>query len=196
MGIANITMAGMMRAYEIAHGSSIFTGIQLPEGIDSDILSDRIYYKYGEFTVMYSDFDFLHDVILNFFKAHYRTFDKWITALEIEYNPLENYDRSEQYSGSNSHSDQDSSSGSGTSTLTKAAYNSSSYEPYESNSDSSSMSGSASGTFSESHTSRIHGNIGVTTSQQMLESELEIAKFNIYDSICNLLCGEITLMVY
>lgn len=35
-------------------------------------------------------------------------------------------------------------------------------------------------TRSGSHTSRIHGNIGVTTSQQMLMSELEIAEKNFY----------------
>ena len=33
------------------------------------------------------------------------------------------------------------------------------------------------------HTGRIHGNIGVTTSQQMIQSEREVALFNIYDVI-------------
>lgn len=196
MGVARITLSGMMRAYEIDHGESIFNGITLPEGIDQNTLVDRIYYKCGEFYCMYADYNFLHDVILNFFKTHYRTFDKWQTALDIDYAPLENYDRQETYTGSGSNSGQDSSSGSGTSTLTKAAYNSSSYEPYEQNSDSNSISGSSSGSFTDSHTLRVHGNIGVTTSQQMLQSELDIARFNIIDQIADMLSGEITIMVY
>ena len=33
------------------------------------------------------------------------------------------------------------------------------------------------------HTSRIHGNIGVTTAQQMIEAELELRKMDIYNLI-------------
>ena len=44
--------------------------------------------------------------------------------------------------------------------------------------------------------SHIHGNIGVTTSQQMLESELEVRKFNIYDYIADLCASEFLLRVY
>ena len=46
------------------------------------------------------------------------------------------------------------------------------------------------------HTGRIHGNIGVTTSQQMLQSELDIARFNLIQQITDLFLTEFTLMVY
>lgn len=45
-------------------------------------------------------------------------------------------------------------------------------------------------------TSRVHGNIGVTTSQQMIQSELELRKFNIYDYIADLFAGEFLMRVY
>ena len=52
----------------------------------------------------------------------------------------------------------------------------------------------------ESYTSnrhgRLHGNIGVTTSQQMLQSELDIAKWNIYEQITDLFLNEFCIMVY
>ena len=50
---------------------------------------------------------------------------------------------------------------------------------------------------SNSHTSRIHGNIGVTTSQQMLEQELEVApKLNITNYIVDSFKKRFCLLVY
>lgn len=47
------------------------------------------------------------------------------------------------------------------------------------------------------HEGRLHGNIGVTTSQQMLESEIELRnKYNIYDIIINDFIDEFCLRVY
>ena len=43
---------------------------------------------------------------------------------------------------------------------------------------------------------RAHGNIGVTTSQQMLQSELDIARWNIYEQITDLFLSEFCIMVY
>ena len=42
----------------------------------------------------------------------------------------------------------------------------------------------------------IHGNIGVTTSQQMLKSELDIAMWNLYENIINLFKAEYCIMTY
>lgn len=46
------------------------------------------------------------------------------------------------------------------------------------------------------HNARIHGNIGVTTSQQMLESELMVARWNLLQHIADLFADEFTLMIY
>lgn len=42
----------------------------------------------------------------------------------------------------------------------------------------------------------IHGNIGVTTSQQMLKSEIDLAFWNLYDNIVNLFKAEYCIMTY
>lgn len=42
----------------------------------------------------------------------------------------------------------------------------------------------------------IHGNIGVTTSQQMLKSELDLALWNLYENITNLFKAEYCIMTY
>ena len=46
------------------------------------------------------------------------------------------------------------------------------------------------------HSGRTHGNIGVTTSQQMLEAELKISKWNIYEEITNLFLNEFVIYTY
>lgn len=69
-------------------------------------------------------------------------------------------------------------------------------------SEESSASGSESGGNSKTvgddfnRTSHIHGNIGVTTSQQMIESELELRKFNIYDYIADLYAEEFLYRIW
>lgn len=45
--------------------------------------------------------------------------------------------------------------------------------------------------------SRIHGNIGVTTNQQMIEQELSLlAEFNIYSWIAKQFCADLMLLLY
>lgn len=46
------------------------------------------------------------------------------------------------------------------------------------------------------HTARLYGNIGVTTTQEMLRSELEIARFNLIDQITDLFLTEFVIPVY
>lgn len=49
----------------------------------------------------------------------------------------------------------------------------------------------------EEYTGRTHGNIGVTTNQQMIEQELDLlAKFNIYDWIAKQFCADLMLLIY
>lgn len=49
----------------------------------------------------------------------------------------------------------------------------------------------------EEYTGRAHGNIGVTTNQQMIEQELDLlAKFNIYDWIAKQFCADLMLLLY
>lgn len=46
------------------------------------------------------------------------------------------------------------------------------------------------------HTGARHGNIGVTTSQQMLEQEFKVALFSFYDRVADLFVKEFCVMVY
>lgn len=49
---------------------------------------------------------------------------------------------------------------------------------------------------SHTETIRAYGNIGVTTSQQMLSDELQLALYNIYDTFAGIFAYDLLLMVY
>lgn len=201
MGLSYITLAGLNMAYENQHGGKdIFDDIILPDNIERETLINRIMFRCMEFSMMSSDYDFVHAEILNFFSVHYRTFEKWITAIDLDYDPIENYNRTEVYEGDGTNAGENSSSGtdSSTDTNTRAAYNSSSYEPYERDSVSgtSSASGSNSGSYAEGHTLHAFGNIGITSNQDMIRQEWEIASLNVYTAIADLFADEFCVMVY
>lgn len=46
------------------------------------------------------------------------------------------------------------------------------------------------------HSGHMYGNIGVTTSQQMLQSELDIAEWNLYEHIADVFVRELCIPVY
>lgn len=59
-----------------------------------------------------------------------------------------------------------------------------------------SKTGSNTGTDNFTRDSHIHGNIGVTTSQQMIQSEIELRKFNIYNYIADLYAKEFIYRIW
>ena len=267
MSSAKITTVGFYQ-YMNAYNNDLFGLLNLPPGIDKDTLVNNIMLRGGEFEVVYSNPDFYKSAIGLWSNKHYRTFEKWINALNIDYNPLENYDRMEEWSDSGSRTNtgtvsdsgsrtntgtvsdsgerkntgtqstettgKDNFTGSGNSTSSDeiSAYNSNSFQNDKKNTTNSSNSSETNTTtnsnrtdnltesnsntrtdnLSESNSNtrtdkltektnsnrigRAHGNIGVTTSQQMLQSELDIAKWNIYEQITDLFLSEFCIMVY
>lgn len=210
MSSAKITLFGMMNYLSSVKGVDLFAGFsELPEGIDEDTLKNTILTEGGEFEPIFSDPEIMKEQVSLFVLRHSRTFSKWAEALAIEYNPLENYDRQETWSDSGSGTtnvtsqSSGTSDGSGTNTNDVSAYdNSTGYSPHDKTTTNTSSNTSATGTGSSTasnssrHDGRVHGNIGVTTSQQMLKSEIDISRFNIYDEITSLFIDELLLAVY
>lgn len=211
MSLAKITLQGL-EIFLNYENKSLFDLLTVPEGIVKNDLVDNIMLECGEFETLYADPDFMRSAIGAWSNKHQRTFLKWVTALNIEYAPLENYDRQENWTDEtdanttntlNSTVSSSSTSG-GESKTNIAAYDSSSYSPSDqvtdSNSASNTSTDASNGAGTENidfeHTGRIHGNIGVTTSQQMLEQELEVARFNIIDEITKLFMSELCVAVY
>ena len=232
MSSSKLTMIGL---YE--YDPTIFDNLSLPETLDKDTLVDNILLRSGEFEVIYPDADFMKFSIGAWSRKWSATITRWVNALAIEYNPLENYDRYEHWtderdiSGSSSGSESGSSSGAevgsssgstggttGSTTTNKvSAYDAgdalTTHDQSETHgSDSTTNSGNYGKELSDTHSSehsdehsadddlehdgRIHGNIGVVSSQQMLMQELNLGYWNIYEKITDLFLTEFVIPIY
>ena len=262
MAQAKITLIGIENYLNPER--SVFEKMELPIGIDKETLIGSIILRCQEFELLYSDPDFLIDAVNIWSRKNYWTFDKWVKAINIKYDPLYNYDRSEEWTDTHegdyskqgnasstgstndssdftrtdnlthssdftrtdnlastndvtvTHSekafndsalvtnqqdvtDQDTSNtgtqrNAGTETDTGTVRDSGSSNGSYINSNSNGESGDDS--FENKHVGRMYGNIGVITSQQMLQSELDIARWNMYEHIADLFCSEFCIMVY
>lgn len=199
MSSAKITLIGFYN-YMKASENDLFLNMTLPEGIDKDTLVNNILLRGGEFEVLYSNPEFMQFAIGNWSKKWERTIEKWVTALSIDYNPLENYDRIEEWSethtGSVTGHDENTSSGSGAEKI--SAFNSDTMRDNTSSSTSSNGSSDSStiNDLEDTHKGRLRGNIGITTSQQMLASELDIAAWNLYEHVTDLFLNEFVIPIY
>lgn len=219
--------------------NSLFNNLTFPSGINRDLAIERILNKSEEFEVLYANFDYLKYRIGTWSKIWERTFEKWVKALAVEYDPLYNFDRHEYYTDAkardykdnqnsiassnsveNSESVSNTVTGSDTGSATEqfvAAYDGgyTGKEKEESSavtnqsgsgdskSDISSINNSVGSTINNGisnellqHEARLFGNIGVTTSQQMLKDELDIATWNLYEHISDIFIEEFCILVY
>ena len=219
MAIAKITLIGMNNYME-SMNDDLFKYLTLPTGINKQTLVNNILLRGGEFESLYGDPYFLQNMIGVWSEKWQRTFIKWMKALSINYDPLYNYDRHEIYKDIRTENentgrienvtavDSSVSSGSGTTTNEVSAYDSSSYSPHDqSTSSSSGTNDSTANTHVQgdnkrkldetvSHDAHLYGNIGVTTSQQMLKDELEVNEWNVYEHITDLFLNEFSIYVY
>lgn len=204
MSSATLTLIGLNNFLD-TRNIDLFEKLSFPDGIDKETAIQNILLMCDEKELLYPNPDFMIEAIGLWSKKWNRTFTKWITALNIEYNPLENYDRQESWSDStsssesNSASASDSSYGSNSMLNDVSAFNSdylrndsASKNDARNNASSSSKANNLKAELSK-HEGRVHGNIGVTTSQQMLQAEIDIDRFNIYDEIAIIFMREFVL---
>lgn len=196
---------------------TILNGMTIPEGLDLETLKNNIILECAELEVLYSAPSFFRWAVNAWSLKESPTWEKMYKALQIEYNPLENYDRSEEWSESGTHGNNktvnNSTEASGNATSrTDTIHNVTGYNSREevmqsrdvtTGSDNNSSRASGTGTEAETgehndtRSGRIHGNIGVTTSQQMLKAEFDIAPdVNMYNIITRSFRNRFCLLIY
>ena len=210
MSNATLTLNGLYQ-YGLKGGNDLFEKLSFPEGIDKQLAVDNILHNCADYEVLYPDYDFMVNAIDMFSKKWERTFVKWLAVMNVDYEPLDNYDRKEAWSDSTSQSTSessyasessststsDSTSESSSTTGDISAFNASTLQPNESSALTASTAGQGT-SLSESeskdrntgvlsrlddHRGRVHGNIGVKTTQSIFLEEWELDKLNIYDEI-------------
>lgn len=224
MAHAKITLIGFYK-WMLDEGTDIFSDMVLPAGIDKDLLIDNILYRGGEFEVLHADPHYTQYMTGMWSRKWYRTFQKWLDALEVEYDPLNNYNRYEEWEEDRKDDETEESERKGktgrtmeshqdtpyhTTTLDVSAYDQSGYTAKDKTSVTghTDENGKEDGTSEDSnkgkrglvgnlkHKGHMYGNIGVTTSQQMLAAELEVAEWNIYEHITDIYLQEFAIYTY
>lgn len=165
--------------------TGLFDQLELPVGVDADNVRDNILLECAELEVLYPRPDVMADAIGIWSRSRLPGWVRQFRALTEEYNPLHNYDRTEEWDESGS-ADSD-----GSSRNRVAGFDSPNMAP-QSEGDSDSRT-----TTQSTRTGRAYGNIGVTTSAQMIEGEMELrAKHNIVQTIVNEFKQRFCLLVY
>lgn len=211
MATAKITLWGMFHYLQLQE-DDLFTNLNLPPEMDVGTFVGTVMQKGAEFEVLYPDADWFKNFIGVWSDKYYAMFERQLRALAIEYDPLENYDRKEEWSDLRSSNDKQKNNSSSMSSSRSdrsdeqkvSAYDSSTYSPKEQNTGNNVINASDAGVNNSEHegnesglrTGRAHGNIGVTTSQAMLQAEWEVAKLNIYEEAADLFLNEFCIYVY
>lgn len=191
---------------------TLFENLALPEGFTADdktLLINNLLMETAELEVIYPDPDFMKSAIEAWSGKEVLNWERLYKLMLMEYNPIENYNRVEdsdnQNRGATTHSGKDIAQGSASDTITNhiTSFDSNDLQTHDRSQD-------ISGTTDEvrhGHVitdttgyhlhSQISGNIGVTTSQQMAEQEIDITpKLNIFDVIIKSFISRFCLLVY
>lgn len=207
MELKKMTVKEVMSQFE-----NIFDSVTyfIPLNIHSSDLYLMWVLKYSSFKYISDDYDEIKSYVDILSKIYSNRFTKSVNALLTEYNPIENYNSTEteniEISGENSSTSENSTTATGENTTNTTGETTETLSPYDSenfnnnsknnssgvttekSSSSDSSNNTMSGTSSQSNnrTLKRSGNIGVTTSQQMIQSELELRKNDLINDFFNI----------
>lgn len=155
---ATLTIKGL---YD--YDPSLFDGMSWPSGVSAGDVLPELTAELAELEVVYPAAETMKNAITAWSKSRFAAWNRIAAALNAEYSPIENYDRYEDWN-------EKANSKSGY--LNKVAgFNVSDQMQDQSSSEQSTDNGSE-------HRGHIHGNIGVTMAQQMIDAELNLRAKN------------------
>lgn len=228
---ATVSLLGLKRLND-----GILGELVVPDGVDVELVKDNLLAETAELEVIYPDAIFMQAMIGRWSAKELPIWERLYKTTLLEYNPIENYDRMEEWTEAEDTKKNTEADATGTSktdtdgTSTResntdgvindqkyvSAYNEIDFTPTERDNNTQneknnseqkdvgtvSVKTSAENTTDETgnrnllRKGRAHGNIGVTTSQQMIEAEREVALYNIIDVIITSFKNRFCLQVY
>lgn len=184
-----------------------FTAPTDPEGtpVDLDLIINRILYKYGDAPLFTPDPAVMKFYIGQWSARRQPLWNRFYKSVLEEYDPISNYDRTEKTTDYLTHghtvtTDDDLTAGTSVENQISAD-NASAYQPdskaINSGKDQRDISEKHTGIDKRDYDSHVFGNIGVTTSQQMLQSELDIIpELDLIEFVADDFHSEFNLMMY
>lgn len=164
---------------------TILDGLSVPDGVDRGVVINNLLRECAEFEVLYPQPASMKFFVTEWAKERLPVWERLAATLRFVYDPISNYDRREEWT------DESSGSTEGTSENQTAGFNSAEANiPESRNSASSSASGR------NKRTGRAYGNIGVTTTQQMIEEERRVSEFDIDHVIIQEFKKTFCLLIY
>lgn len=172
-----------------------FDDVDIDSRLDKNEIKMAILERCGTLFPIYTNSEMFKRFSDSFFKQRKDVITKLINTTKFEYNPIDNYDRTEEVHRkydeltSNENETTANSERNNTQENSVSAYDSDVYQPKEKvsgvSNDVDTTTGNGSGVIdiTEDTTTRTRGNIGVTTTQQMIEAERRVVLFNIYNWI-------------
>ncbi len=213
------------------YDNTLFDGFNVPEGLVKQIAIDAILMRTRELEILYPDFTYMKNRITIWSNKYQINWKKLYDTTVLEYNPIENYDRMEDWTDTDDETSTSARDNTRNTTNTvkstrtnevmnsvnvtdqNTAFNAGladhakqitdgdttengSITNTETGKDTENENVNGGRTGKHTRVGRAHGNIGVTTSQQMIQSERDLVVFNLYDVIAESFIENFCLMVY
>ena len=186
------------------YDTTLFDLLRVPAGVDRETVVQSILLESASREILYPDHSVLKRAIGLWSERNQETWKRLYNTTTIEYDPISNYDRNEEWEDTAHQSAQGNSNNTSNTdgtdterikafndeTLSDAAQNVTKNVNIDTNVSSNTIDGS------NKRKGRAWGNIGVTTTQQMLQAERETVQFNIYDYIATDFCNKFCLGVW
>lgn len=185
------------------YDNSIFNLFVVPDGMDKELIINNILLECAEMEIIYPEPDIMKNAIGLWSNKQLESWERMYKAMQLEYDPIYNYDRFEEWLDSNTattHSNTNSNLNRKGSTKHQVnAFNSgitdSNIDSID-NTDTDNTNTNSNNSAIGAHSGHLYGNIGVTTSQQMLQSEIDVSKFIVTDYIIDQFKERFCLLVY
>lgn len=169
-------------------GNSLFDDMELPKALDKDTCINEILRVCSAQELIYPDWGYMRNAIAVWSNERQYTWGKLADTLSFDYDPIANYDRREEWTDES----ESSAKTSETDAQSVAAFDAGSMVPRAEDS----ASGSSSAEGLSKHKGKVSGNIGVTTTQALIDEERRIAMYNIYTAIAEDFQQRFCLLVY
>lgn len=179
------------------YNPKLFDDFLLPAGVDKQTFINTLLLEYGEQGTVYPDPHFMKGALDIWSRSHLAAMTRISEALAAKYNPIENYDRYEDWSESGEGNGSTKGSSSGDTENRTSAYNAGGYSPEALTTATGSDQSETNSKTNSKHSGHIHGNIGVTTASAMIKETVELSEdMSVYSIIARMLATDLLLLVY
>ena len=189
---------------------TLFDLMSLPEGLEKENLIATILSECADLEILFPNPEVMKGLIAVWSQTQMYEWTKLYKTMLLEYNPIDNYDRTETRTLNSSAAGNSADGGTDKTTGNSSTINQVKAFDTPANTftdrEKDTVNNSSGVTYghtnvnsynkNDNETIRAHGNIGVTTTQQMIDQERKTAEFNIYNVIANEFKQRYCLLVY